>query len=306
MQIITKHIPAPRRVSEFKRIYTPSRSVYDGVDTAHFRHGETYDWVANDFSVLRDGDEWHIVGITHPYPPFFESAFDFDPETVHEAEYQLFHATAPAKSFSELMRKDSFTDCEKILYPADRPGEEPEIWAPHLMKTGESFGIVYSPRVMRLASTSDFRTFETGNVLFTCDEPAARDPYILCENGVFTCVWCGDRGIMLRRSEDLVKWSDEELILPQVFERTSYESPFLMYREGYYYLFVCLCDGRNGCYDERTLIFAAEALDGLSGTAPIATLDAHAPEFVRDESGEYMLSVYYPENGVNAARIEFR
>lgn len=306
MQIITKHIPAPKRASDFTRIYTPSRSVYNGVDTAHFTHGEVCDWVVNDFSVLRDGDEWHIVGITHPYPPFFASPFDFDPETVHEAEYQLFHATASAGSFSDLFRENSFTDRDKILYPADRPGEAPEIWAPHMMKIDGKFGLVYSPRVMRLATTTDFRAFETGKSIFTCTEPAARDPYILEENGTFTCVWCGEKGIMLRRSADLVNWSDEEVLLPQVFKNTAYESPFLMKRDGYYYLFTCLYDNRNGCFDERTLVFAAETLDGLSGTAPIAMLDGHAPEFVCDESGDYILSVFYPENGISAARIEFR
>ena len=32
-------------------------------------------------------------------------------------------------------------------------------------------------------------------------------------------------------------------------------------------------------------------------------LPAHAGEIYSDESGDYLLSVFYPENGINAARL---
>ena len=40
--------------------------------------------------------------------------------------------------------------------------------------------------------------------------------------------------------------------------------------------------------------------------APLTVLDAHAAEVVRDGDDYYLLSVFYPENGVSAARLAFR
>lgn len=77
-------IPIPYRASEYVRVYAPQPDVYTGVQTAHFTPGERFErWICNDFSILRDGDDWHMVGITHPCPP-------------------------------------GFADCPKILYPAEQ------------------------------------------------------------------------------------------------------------------------------------------------------------------------------------------
>lgn len=64
--------------------------------------------------------------------------------------------------------------------------------------------------------------------------------------------------------------------------------------------------GRNGCYDYRTFVFASETIDGFGKSAPITMLNAHAPEFVCDANGDwYMLSVFYPENGISAFKIKW-
>jgi len=295
----------PKRIGDYIPVYRPKKDRYLGKDTEHFHYGEQYDWICNDFSVLRDKNSWHIVGITHPKPPSFESAFHYDEDSIHEAEFQLFHCTAKAEDFSRLMHPDSFTEGKKLLYPAERPGERDELWAPHLMKRGNTYAIVYSPQQMRLASTKDFVSFETGTVLFHCKNPGARDPQILDENGVFYMVYCDEEGILCRVSRDFKSWSDPEILLDCPYANAAFESPFLMKRCGYYYLFVCIYDGRNSAYDQRTMVFAADSLSGIRHTAPLTMLDAHAPEIVSDVSGDYLLSVYYPENGVSAARIVF-
>lgn len=299
-----EHIPTPRRAGEYVNIYRPMPDIYRGEKTLSFTPGERYDeWICNDFSILRDGDDWHIVGITHPRPIGFQTAFEHEGD-IHEAEYQLFHCHASAKHFSELMRPGSFTDCEKLLYPVERPGEGPEIWAPHLMKRDGSFEIIYSPGSMRSARTSDFKTFSR-RVLFECDFSVARDPYVFHEDGVYYFIYCDREGLSLRTSRDMISWSEPELLQRAIFPTASTESPFLIKRGEYYYLLWCIYDGRNGSYDDRTFVYAAKDIHDLGKHAPIAMLDAHAPEIAFDGEDYYLLSVFYPENGISAAKLEF-
>ena len=300
-----EHIPTPRRTGEYVNIYRPSADIYRGIKTDGFVPNEKYEnWICNDFSVLYDNGEWHIVGITHPKPSGFTNAFDYDSKNIHEAEYQLFHCRASAERFSELMYPESFTDCEKLLYPADRPGERPEIWAPHLMKRDGRFEVIYSPGSMRSASTEDFVNFSR-RVLFECDFAFARDPYIFGEDGSYYFIYCDRKGLSMRVSRDMENWSEPEPLMRELFPNASTESPFLMKRGEYYYLLWCIYDGRNGSYDNRTFVYAAKSIRELGKYAPIAMLDAHAPEIVFDGEDYYLLSVFYPENGVSAAKLEF-
>lgn len=301
-----KKIPIPSFDSEYIKIYTPSRSVYKGIDTENFKNGEIYDeWITNDFSVLRDGDTWHIVGITHPKPPEFKNDFEYG-DDVHEAEFQLFHAVAQGKSFADVFRKEKFNDEDKILYPSDRPGERPELWAPHLMKMDGRFNVVYSPEVMRRASSVDFKEWKKEPDLFVCTNGGARDPYIYEENGRYYTIYTQEKKIRYRESVDMLNWSEEKIIHDTIFPDCEPESPFMLKRDGIYYLFWSASDGRNGCYDYRTFVFASETIDGFGKSAPITMLNAHAPEFVCDANGDwYMLSVFYPENGISAVKIKW-
>ena len=63
-------IPVPVIDGSYRRVYTPQPDIYNGENTAHFRHGTRYDdWIVNDFTVLFRQDGWHAIGITHPRPP---------------------------------------------------------------------------------------------------------------------------------------------------------------------------------------------------------------------------------------------
>jgi len=142
--------------------------------------------------------------------------------------------------------------------------------------------------------------------LFRCANGAARDPYVFCENGKFYMVYTEARQLLCRTSENLADWS-EPFVLQRSLFACENESPFLMKWEGYYYLFWSCHDGKNGSYDERTYVFAADTLAGLYESAPITMLRAHAPEIVQSPDGAwYLLSVFYPKNGVNAARLEWK
>ena len=83
------------------------------------------------------------------------------------------------------------------------------------------------------------------------------------------------------------------------------ESPCLIKRDGLYYLLWCIHDGQNGCYDNRTYVFASETLDGFDGRAPLAMLKGHAPELICEDGEWYIVSVHYPVNGLSIAPIRW-
>jgi outer membrane receptor protein involved in Fe transport len=70
------------------------------------------EWIPNDFSILRDGDTWHMVGITHPKPQGFVDAFNYE-DGVHEAEFQLFHAVCESPCAGDFFREDAFFGADK-------------------------------------------------------------------------------------------------------------------------------------------------------------------------------------------------
>lgn len=277
-------IPVPHISGEYIRVY------------------DSGNMTANDFSILRDGNTWHMTGITQRRPDDFIDHFNYNEKTVHAKENQLFHCTAQGECFADLFRPLSFAERENILYASDRPDEIKPIHAPHLLKQDGVFRIFYGPHSIRRADSVDFITFER-RTLFTA-EHTMRDPFFYYEDNMWHMLCAVENRIDIRTSCDLTNWSPPSVLQVNPFKNAASESPYLIKRGRYYYLFWSIYDGRNGCYDERTFVFAAESIDGFKdGHAPLTMLRAHAPEFVSDASGDYILSVFYPQNGVNAARL---
>lgn len=301
-----KRFEKPVIVGDYVNIYKPKADVYNGIDTENFKNGTRYDvWTTNDFTPIYADGVWHIIGITHPKPPLFISPFVYG-QGVHEAEYQLFHCTAKADSFKDIFYEDSFKDEPKILYPQQRPGEFPEVWAPHVEKIGDEYYLIYSPKVMRYAKSKDLYNWEQGEILFECDTKMGRDPFLFTDDdGTKYMLFCEDNYVKYRKTTDMVNWSEEMILQTNPYKNGASESPYMMKRNGVYYLMWCLHDNTNGCYDNRTFVFAAENLADFEGASPVTMLEAHAPEFLTDGDDTYILSVFYPNNGISAAKIEW-
>lgn len=305
-----ERIPAPRLNGEYVTIYHPQGDVYQGRETTHFTPGTHYEtWVANDFSLIKHHDSYHMVGITHPKPPQFTDEFNPGEGNCHEAEEVLFHATAKGSTFADLLKDGAFTDQTKLLYPQERPDEIPFIHAPHLTKAPSGhIRMIYGPKYIRLAETDDFVNFER-RVLFT-DHATARDPFLFEENGIFTVIYAVENRVDYRQSTDLVHFTEARTLQVNPFGNengilAASESPFLFKHDGFYYLMWAIYDGRLGVYDHRTFIFGARTLEGLANSAPLTMLPAHAGEIYEDESGIYLLSAYHPQNGISAVELKF-
>ena len=302
-----ERIMIPVMDGAYRRVYAPAPDVYEGVPTASFVPGTRYDdWIANDFSILKGADGcWHAFGITHPRPPEFTDAFHFQPGHVHEAEYQLFHA-AYAGTLDELYEHGAMTDREKVLYPKDRPGCRPECHAPAVFRMPEGYGMVYAPQTLYFAASKDLDSWQIQRALFS-GGAYMRDPFVFEEDGVYYILYNDSETLWLRKTRDFRQVSEPELLLENGFGGQVFmESPFLTKREGMYYLMWCVYDGQNGCYDNRTYVYAAPTLEELKGKAPLTVLRGHAPELVQSESGRwYIASVFYPENGLSLAPLRW-
>lgn len=301
---LNERIPIPRIASEYRHVYIPQSDVYLGIETEHFKFGSRYDeWIVNDFTWIKDepNNTWHAIGITHPKPPVFIDSFHISGDgNIHEAENQLFHATFSG-TLRELLESGVMTEEDKILYPQQRPGERPECWAPCVLKKNKSYYLFYAPEFMRYATSKDLYVWESKGSLFQ-GSPMMRDPFVFFEDGVYTIVYVADH-LYYRTSTDLLSWSEEEIFQPNPFPAGFQESPYVFKRNGIYYLLWCIYDGQNGCYDNRTYVFAADSLYEFADKAPLTMLPGHATEILEEDGEYYIASVFYPNNGLNLAKI---
>ena len=299
----TEKIKVPYIKGEYRNVYIPAGDVYRGIDTEHFKNGNYYgEWITNDFTILKGTDGiYHAYGITHPRTPGFKNAFDYE-GNVHEAENQLFHVSFSG-TLKELYENGQFTEHEKVLYPQERY-LHPECWAPCMVKKADACHIFWSPQKMQKATTKDMFCFSVEEGFLFEGNPWMRDPYIFEENGTYYMFYL-DEHLMVRTSVDLKHWSEAQPVQKMPFAKGAQESPCVIKRHGYYYLLWCIYDGTNGCYDERTYVFASKTLVGFAEATPITMLKGHAPEIIEENGEDYILSVFYPNNGLNIAKIEW-
>ena len=169
--------------------------------------------------------------------------------------------------------------------------------------------MIYGPSPIRLAVSGDLKKWDLKGTLFT-EEKGARDPSLLLHKGLYHMVYCSERSVLLRTSEDLLHWSSPSTIYRAYLYDP--ESPSLIYYEGTFYLFVCswngVWDGKEiqGAYQHVTYVLHSEdPYDfGKDRARQIATLNSHAPEIFQDESGAWFISsVEWPNRGVSVDRL---
>lgn len=296
----------PKQSNQYKWVYKPSGDYFSGPDTKHLKEGLWYDnWVPNDHSVVKGEDaKWHIIGITHPL-------VDIDSLDVgiHEGEFASFHAISSNSKFQETLQENHYSDLPKILPPKLRPEEPLANHAPYIIKKDGFFQMFYGPSPIRLAVSKDLTNWELKGDLFS-DSDGARDPNILYHEGEYYLVYCSVKSVRLRKSKDLVHWSEPQIILKT--NNFDPESPSLVYFNQTFYLFVCSWDGKwdkkdiQGAYQYKTYVYHSNdpGKFGIDEEKQITTLESHAPEIFQDEEGQwYISSVEWPNRGVSFDRL---
>lgn len=290
-------------VGEFSHIYNP------GI-------GESVPWYINDHCIIRGHDGlWHMFGITHTEP--------FSPME----ERQLAHATSPSLTAIP-WKKEPFpvTICEE--------SGEKHLWAPCVVLhegvyhmyvcVGGRDNRNYRIHLLTSENLRDWQRHPANPVLV--DGFDARDPHVIrLEDGTWVMYYTatirpegGNHIVAACRSTDLVNWSEREVVFLDVEEGTfggSTESPFVLDRGGYYYLFICNNDRRRG-YD-ATDVYRSNDPFQWKFEDWVGVINAHATEIIRDLDGKwyathcgwdrgglYLAPLYWNDGGEHSTPID--
>lgn len=259
---------------EFKRIYDPSV-------------GEKSPWYINDHCLIRARDgKWHLFGITREEPakPMEEISFA--------------HATA-----------DSLTQSPWVKQPAaltvarEAPWREVHLWAPHVIFHNDLYYMFYcaggsnnvSYRI-HLATSPDLKTWtRSPKSPLVVDGYDARDPYVLRVKDQWVMYYTatskpqgGNHIVAYVTSPDLVTWTNRGVAFTDPAIGTwggPTESPFVVARNGSYYLFI----GPRDNYDS-THVFMSKDPFHWRIENKVGDIPAHAAEVIQDADGKWYVS----------------
>lgn len=266
----TRLIRPPMRIG-FRRIFDPST-------------GEDKPWYINDhcFIQARDG-MWHVFGITHPEPA--------NPQD----ETFLVHAIAP-----DLM--GPWTKRAPVMH-ADKALGETVIWAPHVIEHEGQYWMFYCAGGasharfrIHMATSTDLQTWQRhpANPLLI-DGFDARDPMVMRHGDQWILYYTanatphgGNHIVAAVTSRDLVHWSDRQVVFRSLAVGTAggpTESPFVVARNGRFYLFVCTNERYN-----TTAVYASGSPFSWHPADIVTTFPAHAAEAVSDSKDRWFVS----------------
>lgn len=293
-------IAVPRILGEYVNVYAPRGDVYQGPPTTNLKHGTFYEeWIPNDHTFIKSRDgTWHAFGITGPYAG-----------KVHEAEFQSFHIRSPFPTLEKSLMSKSWIEEPKVLGAPDRPDEDRRLYAPCVIEKDALYFMFYGPEEIRCAVSSDLYHWRPQGTIISCQE-YENDPMIVkVDSEYYLYTLHHPAGICCRRSRDLLTWSTETLAYEHSLQQANCESPFLVARDGRFYLFWTLWDwaGSHGPYDYRTHVLTSDDPERFRQADLVATLHAHAPEVLQDDDGDWFISsAEYPHRGINLTRLAWK
>lgn len=256
----------------FKKIYDPSV-------------GEAKPWYINDHCFIRGADgTWHMYGITHAEP--------LNPGD----ERNFAHATAKTLNKAP-WKKEPFA----LTYD---PGQgETHLWAPHVVQYHGTYYMFYcaggpdgAHSRIHLATSKDLVkwTRHPANPMVV-DGFDARDPNVQRINGKWVLYYTanskpegGNHIVACVTSTDLIFWSGRRVVYtdPEIgtFGGPT-ESPFVVRRGKFWYLFVGPRGGYNG-----TDVFRSTDPFRWDVAELVGHIPAHAAEVIRDGDGKWYVS----------------
>ena len=259
----------------------------------------------NDHSIVVGSDgRWHLYGIT-----------SFEGKPAHERYFVHGVGESLDKPFTEVGRS------------IDRGTLA---WAPCVVEKDENYYMFYGPSPTSLAVSFDMYEW-FGTVVSLNGEPlmgAHRDHFVLkISDDEYLMYIVGvheKRGaVSCFSSSDLLTWNFENFVLtsgenaPLTPAWGAFESPFVIKKDGLFYLFVTYTDCSDATYND-TLVFCSDdpknfgIYNGDGGTKPIAKLHAHAAEVIEHNGKFYITTCGWntkpnPNKGaVSIAQLEWR
>jgi len=248
--------------------------------------GEKRPWYINDHCVVKGPDgRWHLFGITH------------EKEIVPPPWSEHFFAHASSPSLLQVPWQK-----HPLALKYDRKLGETHIWAPHVIEKDGAYYMFYAgggghwDSMIDLATSKDLFKWERPpvNPLFR-DFYDARDPMVLKHGDDYLLYYCKTFSkddpkstVALRRSKDLVHWSEPEFALvlsdfPRIQNSGHTESPFVFEHLGKFYMIVC-----TPYYHYRlTRVFVSDNPFKFDEKNEVTAFVAHCAEIVNDNGNFY-------------------
>jgi predicted GH43/DUF377 family glycosyl hydrolase len=280
-----KQVRPPFRVG-FQHVFDPSA-------------GEKEAWYINDHCFIQAADgTWHLFGITHQEPanPDKESFF--------------LHATAKDV-------KGPWTKQAPVMQ-ADAKFGESVVWAPHVVAHGGKYWMFYCAGGksheqfhIHMATSSDLVnwTRHPANPMVV-DGYDARDPMVARVGDQWVLYYCatetpqgGHHVVKATTSPDLIHWSNRRIVFRSPETGTfggPTESPFMVARNGKYYLFVCT----NAPYNTSAAYMSDDPFHfDIANT--VMTFPAHGAEVVHAGERWYVSSCGWEQGGLYLADLNW-
>jgi hypothetical protein len=218
-------------------------------------------------------------------------------------ERQFAHATA-ASLLQSPWKTEPFA-----LVADEEKWQENVLWAPHIVYHEGLYFMFYTGGGdfdgglfrMHLATSPDMKTWirSESNPLFI-DGYHARDPMVLNVGDEWVMYYTansdpagGNHIVAYRTSPDLVNWSDRQTAFtdPTIgMGGGPTESPFVVRRGAYYYLFLSMRHGYIPGFYSDTGVFRSTDPFRWSLEDQVGEIDAHAVEVIRDTDGQWYVS----------------
>ncbi|MBN2523075.1 MAG: family 43 glycosylhydrolase [Bacteroidales bacterium] len=256
-------------------------------------------WHVNDHCFIRDEDNyWHMFGIVYPDP------YSGDPTVVN----YFGHAG------SATLNNIPWAEMDPPFY--ESLGEGDVLWAPHIIYHENTYYMFYcgggelNSYEICLRTSPDLVTWSDYQVLFQ-DGIQGRDPMVLwveeeqCWVMYYTATSNPSGGyhiVAYRTSEDLYNWSTRNIAYTDYHKGSTYgntESPFVVNRGTYYYLFVGprpydypteeLPNWEHPGYVGTDVYRSAEWNQWINADY-VGHIDAHAPEIIPESYGNWYIS----------------
>jgi hypothetical protein len=256
----------------------------------------------NDHTLIRTNGRWHLFSIVGDSAAPGEA-----PDSA--AELSFAHASAPA------LHGPWTTHADALTVDPGYHGEQ-HLWAPHVIEAGGRYWMFYAAgggagAAINLATSTDLFSWTRvpSGPLFR--GRVARDPMVVRIGAEWVMYYTelsasDDRHLVCyRRSGDLLHWSEPGIAYTDRSTGATgvsvTESPFVVERDGWYYLFI----GPRGGYEGTDVLASRDpfhfALDGYAGHVP-----GHAVEPVTDGDRWYASAAGWFRHGLYLAPLHWR
>ncbi|MEU6716971.1 family 43 glycosylhydrolase [Nonomuraea sp. NPDC046802] len=259
----------------------------------------------NDHTLIKGRDGlWHMFGITGT-----EAPQGVAPDSRQEDN--LAHATAPS------LNGPWTTQPYALTVNPTYHGED-HLWAPHVIENAGTYYMFYAAGLGRdaainLATSQDLFTWtrHPGGPLFR-DGLEARDPFVTRVGSQWVMYYTatstpdgGNHVVAYRTSTDLITWSGRQIAYTDPTTTADSgpvtESPFVVERDGWWYLFIGPRGGYVGTDVYRSQNPLRFAIGDYAGHVP-----AHAPEIVQDGAQWWVSHAGWFQDGLHIAPLRWR